>query len=594
MKYKSLLVALVCWFTLSAQIPQQMNYQAVVRNASGLPVINNSNIKMRFTIRDGIPTGAVVFQEIATLSSNTFGLVTHAIGSSGNLAGVTWGSGAKYLQVETDVAGGTNYTDMGTTQLLSVPYALYAENANVPGLPGATGATGAQGATGSIGSTGAQGATGNTGATGSTGIQGLQGITGATGSSGATGAQGIQGAIGNTGATGIQGNNGATGAQGIQGNTGATGSTGIQGVTGVTGSTGVQGIQGVQGVTGSTGVQGIQGVTGSTGVQGIQGNTGATGSTGVQGIQGATGNTGATGVQGVTGPTGAAGLQGAAGTNGSNGATGPQGPQGNSGANGATGPTGATGQQGIQGLQGNTGATGATGQQGIQGGQGNTGATGATGLQGITGSTGVTGPIGAQGATGLQGVTGPTGATGFLQSGSAAGNTPYWNGISWVTNSSNIFNNGGNVGIGTTTPTVKLEVNGRLKTLGINEISDERYKKDINTLSNALKNIMGMRGVSYNWRRNEYPDKNFDDRLQIGLIAQEVEKIYPELVNTDANGYKSVEYSKLVAILIEALKEQQLIIAGQKQDIDELKTSVSDISDKINLLIGSKAGVTAK
>ena len=507
MKYKSLLVALVCWFTLSAQIPQQMNYQAVVRNASGLPVINNSNIKMRFTIRDGIPTGAVVFQEIATLSSNTFGLVTHAIGSSGNLAGVTWGSGAKYLQVETDVAGGTNYTDMGTTQLLSVPYALYAENANVPGLPGATGATGAQGATG------------NTGATGSTGIQGLQGVTGNVG---ATGAQGIQGATGNTGATGVQG------------------------------------------VTGPTGAAGTNGSNGATGVQGLQGVTGSVGATGAQGIQGVTGNTGATGVQGLTGPTGAAGQQGATGTNGSNGATGPQ------------------------GLQGVTGSVGATGAQGIQGATGNTGATGVQGLTGPTGAAGTNGTNGSNGATGAQG------PTGLLQSGSAAGNTPYWNGTSWVTNSSNIFNNGGNVGIGTTTPTVKLEVNGRLKTLGINEISDERYKKDINTLSNALKNIMGMRGVSYNWRRNEYPDKNFDDRLQIGLIAQEVEKIYPELVNTDANGYKSVEYSKLVAILIEALKEQQLIIAGQKQDIDELKTSVSDISDKINLLIGSKAGVTAK
>lgn len=159
---KHTLTPLLLLLTLSAlaQSPHLINYQAVVRNSSGLPVTNNSNIKMRFTIHDAIPTGALVFQEVATLASNPFGLVTYAIGSSGTLASVNWGSGAKYLQVELDINGGTNYTDMGTTQLLSVPYALYAETTGTPGLVGATGNTGLQGVTG------ATGATGNTGATG--------------------------------------------------------------------------------------------------------------------------------------------------------------------------------------------------------------------------------------------------------------------------------------------------------------------------------------------------------------------------------------------------------------------------------------------
>ena len=133
---------------------------------------------------------------------------------------------------------------------------------------------------------------------------------------------------------------------------------------------------------------------------------------------------------------------------------------GATGAQGIQGVTGITGATGVQGIQGSTGVTGSTGIQGIQG---VTGSTGVQGIQGNTGATGATGPQGATGATGATGAQGPAGsqgATGLIANGSVAGNTPYWDGTSWVTNSSNIFNNGGNVGVGTTTPTVKLEVNG--------------------------------------------------------------------------------------------------------------------------------------
>ena len=155
---------------------------------------------------------------------------------------------------------------------------------------------------------------------------------------------------------------------------------------------------------------------------------------------------------------------------GTPGPQGPQGPTGNTGAQGPTGltgntgATGATGAQGPTGLTGNTGATGAQGPTGLTG---NTGATGATGAQGPTGLTGNTGATGAQGPIGNTGATGPTGPTGILQNGTAAGNTPYWDGATWITNSSNIHNNGGNVGIGTTSPAAKLDVSGSTK-LGIN------------------------------------------------------------------------------------------------------------------------------
>ncbi|MBK8686277.1 MAG: collagen-like protein [Bacteroidetes bacterium] len=78
-----------------------------------------------------------------------------------------------------------------------------------------------------------------------------------------------------------------------------------------------------------------------------------------------------------------------------------------------------------------------------------------TSLVGPAGATGATGP---QGPIGLTGATGPQGPTGLLSSGTLAGNTPYWNGTSWVVNSNNIFNNGGNIGIGTATPSYPFHV----------------------------------------------------------------------------------------------------------------------------------------
>ena len=129
MKKGGTLLFTMLTFITWAQLPQQMNYQAVVRNSNGQPVANNSNIKMRFTIHDNSVSGAVVFQETATVASNSLGLVTYVIGSSSNLGAVNCGSANKFLQVEVDVTGGNNYIDMGTTQLLSVPYALYANDA---------------------------------------------------------------------------------------------------------------------------------------------------------------------------------------------------------------------------------------------------------------------------------------------------------------------------------------------------------------------------------------------------------------------------------------------------------------------------------
>ena len=104
------------------------------------------------------------------------------------------------------------------------------------------------------------------------------------------------------------------------------------------------------------------------------------------------------------------------------------------------------------------GTPGAQGVQGLQGEPGPAGLQGDPGPQGLQGQSGEPGPAGLQGDPGNQGPQGPQGDPGILMNGSAAGNTPYWNGTSWVVNSGNIFNNGGNIGLGTTSPVARLDV----------------------------------------------------------------------------------------------------------------------------------------
>lgn len=139
----------------------------------------------------------------------------------------------------------------------------------------------------------------------------------------------------------------------------------------------------------------------------------------------------------------------------------------------------------------------------------------------------------------------------------------------------------GNVAIGgAIDPNFKLYVYGKLKSDGITEISDRRLKTDITTLNGSLEKLGQLRGVSYNWIQNNEVGIAFEKDLQIGLIAQEVEAIFPELVDTDSNGYKSVEYSKLVAVLIEAIKDQQKQISQlqeQSGDLDEVKAEVESL-----------------
>ena len=166
-----------------AQAPQGFNYQALVRDASANAIVSQ-DVNMRFTIHADSVNGNAEYIETQHKVTSPQGIITVIMGGGnvviGNFAGINWGAGPKFMQVEMDITGGNNFVDMGTSQLMSVPYALYAANSQV-GPTGATGATGATGPDGPNGPTGAIGPKGDTGATGSTGATGPQGLTGLPG-----------------------------------------------------------------------------------------------------------------------------------------------------------------------------------------------------------------------------------------------------------------------------------------------------------------------------------------------------------------------------------------------------------------------------
>ena len=129
MKNLITLLFVVVSISLLAQSPQKFNYQAVVRNADGT-VIKNQSVNFRMTIFEGSTTGLIKYQETQAGTTNKYGLISLAIGngiiSAGSMASINWGGNDHLLQVEIDPAGGTNFNILSTSQLMSVPYALYA------------------------------------------------------------------------------------------------------------------------------------------------------------------------------------------------------------------------------------------------------------------------------------------------------------------------------------------------------------------------------------------------------------------------------------------------------------------------------------
>lgn len=124
-----------------------------------------------------------------------------------------------------------------------------------------------------------------------------------------------------------------------------------------------------------------------------------------------------------------------------------------------------------------------------------------------------------------------------------------------------------------------IDKEGNVTTTGtINGSSDARLKTNINTMTGSLDNILKLRGVTFNWKESS------DNRLHYGFIAQEIEKVFPDLVGTDSNGFKTVNYSGVIPVLTEAIKTQQEEIESLKSENEQLKSTLEQLLKRVEAL----------
>jgi hypothetical protein len=133
-----------------------------------------------------------------------------------------------------------------------------------------------------------------------------------------------------------------------------------------------------------------------------------------------------------------------------------------------------------------------------------------------------------------------------------------------------MVNGGGDVGIGYTTPSYRLDVDGKIRGYNVSP-SDMRLKKEIAPIHNALEKVSSLRGVNFKWK-----DEEKSDELQMGVIAQEVETVFPEAVSHDNDGYMSVAYGHLVAPLIEAIKELHAENEALQERVEALEAKLQE------------------
>ncbi len=139
-----------------------------------------------------------------------------------------------------------------------------------------------------------------------------------------------------------------------------------------------------------------------------------------------------------------------------------------------------------------------------------------------------------------------------------------------------------------------LYVDGTAYTTGTWSSSDASFKKNISTIGNSLDRLMKVRGTRFEFRTDEFKDYHFDNGPQFGLIAQEVEDVFPEVVKTERDGYKSVNYNGIIPVLIEAIKEQQKIIDQLKAENIEMKLNQQTLQDRLSVMENLMNSVQAK
>lgn len=143
-------------------------------------------------------------------------------------------------------------------------------------------------------------------------------------------------------------------------------------------------------------------------------------------------------------------------------------------------------------------------------------------------------------------------------------------------------------GVGGSDPAYKLFVDGDFCATGVTCPSDVRLKTSIQTIENAIDLIGHLRGVSFDWRHEEYPERNLSEKHQIGFIAQEVEAVLPELVKKSSDGYLGVDYAKITPVLVEAVKEQQKQIEQQRSEMSQMQSKLDRLERLVEQLASER------
>jgi len=586
MKATPLLILLFLLFCGSAyaQAPTRFNYQGIARTATGAPLASKL-LGLRISIRNGSATGSILYQETQSTLTNPYGLYNIAIGggtvTSGSMTGISWATGTKYIQVEIDPQGGTSYTDLGASQLLSVPYSLYSANTGSVNLSltGNSLSAGGNSVTLPLGTT----------YTAGTGISLSGTVINALPSSALWNANEIQGfgVSTNTPSTGqaLIWSGSAWVPNNLVANTSISGTANYVTKYATAGSLGTSQIQD----DGTSVGIGLSSLVSSNLFQVNTGNSNA-----IVGTVTGTGTAVSGTVSGTSG--GIAGLFDA-GTNGKsliipNGRVGigtstptmplevktsrRYGVFGYSDSSmGSTGvydadrfPAGLRGEYRGLGLNEGSGVLGVCVTPNATLGIGVTGIGNFTGILGIgTDSSMAAVYAYSHGATfGMytQGYGGSTAALMVQQSMATYG--IYSNGLSYF--------------------------NGNIQGSGTNSYSsDRKLKKDIQPIPAALGILAQLRPSSYQFRTHEFGSMYLPEGKHYGLIAQELQDVLPELViqhhfqpeskKEPAFDYLGINYNELIPIMIKGIQEQQAIIDQQNMKLELLEQRLEALEKKL-------------
>ncbi|MGD1844715.1 MAG: tail fiber domain-containing protein [Salibacteraceae bacterium] len=231
-------------------------------------------------------------------------------------------------------------------------------------------------------------------------------------------------------------------------------------------------------------------------------------------------------------------------------------------SNGSFGVMGEGPDAGVHGSSSNIGVIGEGNAYGVYAVTGSSGtgvfATGLTAVRGqssnTTGSIGVhgSGPdVGVWGESFAWGVWGDSDNGNGVRGTSSNGYAGYFVGLTWCTQ-------------------------------GVWAGSDARYKKNVEPIANALSTLQQIDGLTYEFRNEEFANRNFTDGRSYGFIAQDLQKVMPELVKSDEDGYLGINYSLMTPLLVEAVKEQQTIIDEQARKIDDLETALTAMEARLS------------